>query len=317
VIELVKLLVKEGMIEMKIGYRTGKKKYRTRIWPTELFLDMFKPLPNSVILNPAVEVVELTDEKGKLIEYRDTQRTGRIRAILTRANKVNEEANIQIHLGKDPTKLHVHLHARFKRKFTLHGRLYSKGYYHYQQFDEEDRAGITIDGEPVVELDYSGLHPRLLYAQKGIQFNGDPYSIINPDPKVRPFLKIILLALLNNNDMLSAERAANYWLFQNHREREILNTRDITKARPLIEEFEKVHKPIAEYFCSGKETGLRIMNLDSKIALEVVDHFVKQGRPILAIHDSFLVEERYEKELRKVMEKTYQKYTGGFTCKIN
>ncbi len=70
------------------------------------------------------------------------------------------------------------------------------------------------------------------------------------------------------------------------------------------------------HFCNGNDTGLRIMNLDSRIALDVIDHFAKQNIPILAIHDSFIVQDKYEKELRQVMEKTYEKHTKGFKCKI-
>jgi len=58
------------------------------------------------------------------------------------------------------------------------------------------------------------------------------------------------------------------------------------------------------------------MNLDSRIALDVLDHFAKQNIPILAIHDSFIVQDKYKNELWQIMENTYEKHTDGFTCKI-
>ncbi len=151
-------------------------------------------------------------------------------------------------------KLSAFLHAIFNREFTLYGRLQTRGHRHYQGFSEDDRREITINGDPVVELDYSGLHPYLLYAKEGIQFWRDPYSIIDSRPEVRPFLKIILLAMLNAKDETEAERTANYWLYRNHEEREDLAEIGITKARPLIEKFRQEHKKIDHYFCNGKQT---------------------------------------------------------------
>ena len=58
------------------------------------------------------------------------------------------------------------------------------------------------------------------------------------------------------------------------------------------------------------------MNKDARIALDVVWHFAKQGVPVIAIHDSFLVPVEYDDELRRTMDKTYRKHTGGFSCQI-
>jgi len=81
-------------------------------------------------------------------------------------------------------------------------------------------------------------------------------------------------------------------------------------------EFRKAHKSIEHHFCNGNDTGLRIMNLDSRIALDVIDHFAKQNIPILPVHDSFIVQDKYKHELRLIMEHSYEKHTKGFKCKI-
>ena len=122
--------------------------------------------------------------------------------------------------------------------------------------------------------------------------------------------------MLNAKDEQSAERAANRWLYKKHNARIKLNNFDIKSAKPLMKEFRKVHKPIERHFCNGSETGLRIMNLDSRIALDIVDHFAKQKIPILSIHDSFIVQDKYKNELRQTMENTYEKHTKGFECRI-
>lgn len=305
VIGIIKKLKEGGFLEMKKGYYTEKDARKTRIWPTEKLLRYLQKLPNGVIYEP-VELVELRDEKGRLEEYTDTQRTRRIRSILKHVNKVNQKADIRYHRYR----LSGFLVAIFNRSFTFYGRLHTRGYRHYQSFSEDERAEITINGEPVVELDYSGLHPYLLYAKEGIQFWRDPYSIIDSRPEVRPFLKLILLTMLNAKDETEAERAANYWLYRNHEEREDLAEIGITKARSLIEKFRQEHKKIDHYFCKGKETSLRIMNQDTAIAQDIVRHFTEQDIPILAIHDSFIVQEKYRDELYQTMKKFYRKHTG-------
>lgn len=302
-IELVHTLHREGFLDMKKGNEMMGR--NTRIWATEKLLEYLPVVPNSVIDVP-VELVELRDDKGKLKQYRDTIETARIRAILKRVNAVNEKANIWY----ERDRLHPSLVAIFKEKFTLYGRLHTRGYRHYQGFSEEERSEILINGDPVVELDFAGLHPNLLYAMQGKQFFGDPYSIVDERPEARPFLKQILLCLLNSKDEITAEKAANFWLAHNHKERSELHKIGITRARPFIDAFKEKHKPIAHHFCTGKETGLRIMNLDAKIALDIVNHFAKQGIPILAVHDSFIVQQQYRDELHQTMKRIYRKHTG-------
>ena len=310
IIKLVHILHKKGFIDMKPGYRTKESSRLTRIWATEKLLEYCPSLPNNVIYEPK-ELVELRDSNDKLKEYKDTAKTYRIRGILERSNKVVQSADIRYMRHS----INASLVAIFNEQFTLYGRLHTRGYQHLQGFSEEEREEITINGDPVIELDYQALHPNLLYAEKGIQFKGDPYAAINDNPIARPFMKDVLLRLLNSANEIAAERSINYML-KDKALRNELKTIGITKARPVIEEFKKAHKPISEYFCKGKKTGLKIMNKDAKIALDVVDHFAKKGIPILPVHDSFIVQRQYKKELMHVMKQTYGKHTGGFRCKI-
>ncbi len=307
-IKIIDHLHQRGFIQLKKGYKMENAARMTRIWATEKLLSYFRELPNSVIYEP-VNLVELRDKKGKLKEYRDTARTLKIKSILKAANKVNGMADIRYRQDK----LNASLVAIFNRKFTLYGRLHARGYRHYkhyQGFSKEDRQEITINGESTTELDFCGMHPHLLYAKEGRQFFGDPYSLVNQNPIARPFLKIILLALLNAKDETTAERAGNYWLYNHHRERERLKEIGISSAGSVIPAFRKAHKRIDHYFCTGKETGLRIMNLDAQIALDIVKHFTEQKIPILAIHDSFIVQRQHRTELMETMQRIYRKHTG-------
>lgn len=90
----------------------------------------------------------------------------------------------------------------------------------------------------------------------------------------------------------------------------------ITKIKPLIEKIREVHLPISHYFCCSDSTGLRVMNQEARIALDIVYYFALKQIPILAIHDSFIVQTQYEQELYSIMQNVYSMHTKGFRIKI-
>jgi hypothetical protein len=290
---------------MEKGFKTVEVTRKTRIWATRKLLDLFPTYSNCVTSKP-LELVILRNDRKKEIDYKDTAETWRIRTILKRVNEVNRKADILC----EGYKLNADLVAIFTRKFTLYGRLHTRGFKHYQGLPGNDRKGITINREETIELDFKGFHPCILYAAEGIQYNEDPYSAIDNRGEVRRFLKQILINMINSKNDRQAELASNNYLFENHIEREKLAALGITRAKPLIESFKRVHRPIAHYFCSGAETGLRIMNKDSKIALTIINHFAKQNITILCLHDSFIVQRKYREELYQVMKNTYNRFTG-------
>jgi len=329
IIKIVNVLHTDGYIEMRKGYYYADERRETRIWALDKFLHHFPRLSDGVVYKPT-EVVELRDAKKKLIDYRDTSKTNKIRAILKQANDVNGKADIRCYNDQ----LVAFLFAIFQEEFSLYGRLHTRGYRHYQGFGKDERADITINGDPVVELDFSALHPHLLYAKEGLQLSRDPYLGILPiqDPDdVRDFLKEALLSLLNASGRYITNESGKQWYMTaaqvaqaginerlgfNADVRNQLKAIGITRACQIIEKFKEAHTPIAHHFCQGKKTGMQIMNLDARIALDIVNHFAKKNIPILAIHDSFIVQARHEKELRNVMELIYSKHTKGFTCPI-
>ncbi|NCC05153.1 MAG: hypothetical protein EOM37_14205 [Proteobacteria bacterium] len=308
-IQLINVMQEKGMLGVAKGYQGSKCNRLTRIWPTDYLLEYFPKTERQYSSKYRLgELVELKDDEGNLIDYKDNERTIRIRNILKKANEVSAKHDI---LCRD-YRVSAFLYAIFKNKITCYGRLHTRGNRHYQGFSGNERQEFTINGQRVVELDFSGLQPRLLYALEGIQFNDDPYSIVCSSQKARPFLKNILLSLLNARSFQKGEAAANKWLREHTAERQALSEIGISKARPLMDAFYEAHKPIAHHFCNADTTGLKLMSLDAKIALDIVHYFSKRNIAILAIHDSFIVQEQYGKELEGVMEAVYAKHTKGF-----
>lgn len=82
------------------------------------------------------------------------------------------------------------------------GRLYSVGTDNYQRLKEKDRLRITLDGEPVAEIDISGSYLTVLHGLLGqqLQVEGDLYDI----PEVpRGIVEGWLVATLSNTGHLT------------------------------------------------------------------------------------------------------------------
>jgi hypothetical protein len=157
------------------------------------------------------EIIRLRDNNSKLISYDDDQDTRRMRRDLTLYNKkiesmfvdlfVDDEIMPEIDFSRKP------LYRVFKGSFEEGGRFYG-GWYQYAVSKNlrkhivmgyaplptpyEDKIRYT----PTVELDFSGLHPRLLYSLEGIEFEGDPYWH-EDHPNLRPLVKLMMIIALN------------------------------------------------------------------------------------------------------------------------
>lgn len=327
IINLMDAMAEQGFIEMKKGYKTKKESRMARIWSTDKLFDYFEILPEFIEYKP-INLIELKKWKGKYrkngkklyepIEYKETNKTLRVRKILKQANEVNAKADIRLDKKNKKYKVNAFLVAIYLESFSSYGRLHTKGNMHYQGLNSEDeRPYLIINGNKTVELDFKGLHPNLLYAAEGVQLDKDPYRMAHSHPHARPFLKIILLAMINAEDFNKAQAAANYWFFYNaNAKKEELKALGIDKAKPLMEAMIKAHPAIKHYFCSGSKVAMRFMNKDAEIALDIINHFTKKNIPILSIHDSFIVEEQYEAELEEVMKSVYKKHTKGFKIEV-
>jgi hypothetical protein len=222
----------------------------------------------------------------------------------------------------------VCIFSRGDETFRAGGRFYSKplSAIAWKSLNQEERTTIAINGEPTVELDYHSLHPTMLYAEKGIQYDGDPYDTIvggQRDDR-RGFLKKLLLTLINAKDETAAVKAMR-WEVTTLRGKLRLDRRGVAFLRAvdryhpdwgeLIRSARAAHQPIADQFCS--DAGIRLMNRDAAMMREIIMHFTGQGILCLPVHDSVVIARRYEAELREVMERVYSAHNGGFRCRVD
>ena len=94
---------------------------------------------------------------------------------------------------------------------SLGGRFYSS----IQNMKSEARKYLRFDGDPVIEIDYSSIHPTMIYDFEGLNLDGDPYTI---EGYPRKDIKVAFNIMLNRSGGESRSSAAKTILksFINH-----------------------------------------------------------------------------------------------------
>jgi hypothetical protein len=191
----------------------------------------------------------------------------------------------------------------FHETFERGGRFYASGGA-WQATKKECRQRLTIDGEPVVELDFKNLHAVLLYAEAGATPPADSYSI---GRWPRNLVKLGFLVLVN----AKSHQAAKLKLANDEHMAEIAppgSQKAMQAADRLIGDIKRVHAPISRYFHS--DAGARLMEKDSRIAERVMLSMLRQGAIALPIHDSFLTPRSKAELLKEAMVKAAHEEAG-------
>jgi hypothetical protein len=203
--------------------------------------------------------------------------------------------------------------------FKEGGRLYGE----FQNLRKTERSTLQINGQPTVELDYSCLHPQMLYNIEKRSLKGDAYEVFpNQSKQIRNGVKIAFNALLNSQTEQAALKACNLSISDYDKTGRMKNWFDVLESRELKEELtkshlnfktimqllKKKHAPIAKYFGTG--FGLLLQNMDVELVYSVCSYFAIRGIPALPVHDSFIIQARYESELREIMHDSYHQIYG-------
>lgn len=242
------------------------------------------------------ELIRLKDRDGRLVDYKDTEDTRRMRTRLEAINGLLAETLIEMPFDGDrhPDITAKRLYRVFNEgRFDRGGRFYG-GWWQTQR--KSSRSMITIHGEPTVELDYSGLHPSLCYHLSGIELpeGYDPYHIPGLE-KLRDAVKWAFVVMLN---LSHGQRLPT----PPDNIKALLSGRwTATKLRQAIE---KHHVAISSWLRSGRGTELQF--IDAEIAGVVLDKFTSEGIPCLPIHDSFIVAQSHRSLLNDTMREAYR-----------
>lgn len=184
------------------------------------------------------------------------------------------------------------------------GRFYTFGT--FQSIPKTMRKSITINGSVATEIDYSANHARILYEIEGVRLpiNFDPYSVVSH--LSRKEVKLLFLCCINNNKRSTAVKAFVYKSKYKYYE--------IDKVVSLL----MAHNSLIQHkFFSEIDMWARLQNIDSKMAEFIIKVFVAKGYCVLSYHDSFIIEDKYEVLLRKVMKDAWADVLGSsFNYKV-
>jgi hypothetical protein len=321
VCKVADLLVTAGYAEGKTGFY-DRSHYegmapvgrRSRIRATDRLLDLASSqglTRKGVGIAAASETILLRAPKlvhgkpGELIEYDDTAETrkmrdtlGRINALLATARitvpgpVVEEEQDLPSDEDDDeplPTDRTTHrLHRVFNdASFDRGGRFYGW----WQGLRKTERPFLLINDEPVIELDFSGMHPRLCYALSGqpLDPDVDPYAIPGFETQdLRELVKRGFGQLLNGTDKTwKAPPGCKERLPKGMR------------WGQLLAAIEAKHRPIAGWLRCKR--GLELQAVDAAIAEVILSYLHHRGIICLPVHDSFIVARQHERVLGETM----------------
>ena len=232
----------------------------------------------------------------------------------------------------------------YKRSFSgdlyKGGRLFAHGG-SVQLLPEKYRLEyLTLDKEPIVEVDYKAIHPNIMYElislenpmyAKLARKNFDPYnadtSFLDVDEKaialhkmkfgitkydpVRKLYKRSLLMAINCKSDIQTRNTINQELYKDskldERDREFIGINKPNIAL-ILEALSDHNSAICDYFY--KDYGVVLQNLDSKIALRVIEILLQEGQTCLAYHDSFAVKMSVQPLLEFAMKEAWKDTLG-------
>jgi len=211
-----------------------------------------------------------------------------------------------------------------------------------QQLPKAVRGTLTIDGKPTVELDFSGCLPRILLARQGIDAEDrDIYMVagrgdLTEWPRLRGLIKTLV-----NICICCQSRGQAIGAIRKEREHPRKNgewvhdaaiaawSRTELPVDPKLEGF-CCHSPFPRKALNATEIvtliermlpdlgsqffqdmGPQLMFTESEIAVRIIKAFVDAGKPIIPIHDSFIVLEDDEHLLRQTMRSAFQEETNA------
>lgn len=322
-------------------YRNEDFSYMSIIRFNGKLVDMFDK--NELKLHvPSVSMdypIVMKDRKTKeLVELERTEMVERMAEEMKRYNDSLSGVDIRFNGEQIPL---LEYQRSFSGALDKGGRLFAHGG-SIQVVPQKLRlSAITIDNESVVELDYSANHPRLLiellYQREPDTLNFispsvDPYAadtswlkvdlvaieehklrygIKKYDP-VRGFMKCALMRALNCDSYDKAFASVSHELYKDTRkniaDREYVGLPAQPDSRLALNAICN-HNPliINDFF---QDKGIWLQNLDSEIALRVIDLMLQSGEVVLCWHDSFQCRASAKELLHSAMIEAWNDVVG-------
>lgn len=265
------------------------------IAPTDKFVEEFCSDPEQAMLaisayNSALQTIILRNEFGVDIDYQDDANIKKARQIVQKLNEINESHEIRDGEGNLMTNIYCRV---FNKDMQHGGRFFHSDALKLKNKVSKSRLDITIDGNPVLEIDFRNLHYRIAAVLEGYDDSDlpqDVYMEILPeelrDSYHREIVKLAVNILFNAKTERSADKA-----IQDEIKKVKENLHPSFHSGKMVRL--AVYDATPEFkscYCREDSFGLALQNADSWLAQRVIERFIAVNRPILPIHDSFVVD---------------------------
>jgi hypothetical protein len=250
------------------------------------------PLPeNPLVLRAASRRNEYgTKISGRLMRFERTAITTKLEQELKDLNKFLDGYELRGGIHRGYTRVFNNGdHPKFE--WNMGGRLYSYGEFNYQQLDRADRLKMTINDEPVCEIDIRASYLTIFHALYDERFDptNDPYDVPGLGSEARDVVKMWITASFGNNAPITKwpkELVAKY------REK---TGKTLGKRYPASKVGERiVHSfPLLRRIgeeVDGRERGWsELMYIESQAMIGAMIALMHRRIPSLAVHDSLIV----------------------------
>ncbi|WP_339643676.1 hypothetical protein [uncultured Porticoccus sp.] len=284
----------------------------TRIRPKSRLIELIESFgikPKDIKHSSFNETILLKDSDKHAIDYQDTEETRLWRCELAEINKFLSQCYLSLYISNEEySRLATKMQDRSVDKvreldlsrirlrriynnssFDFGGRLYH-GW--WQEIPSDFRPFIRINHTETVEVDYKAIQLRMIYAIRELNTPRDPYLIEGIPDEKRGVLKKIINIIINAD----SEHKARTRIELDYPEE---NTDLLIRA--TIEK----HSQISDLFYSGE--GSRLQRADSDLAVRIILRMMREFHtPVLPVHDSFIVRNRFRDELIQVMEEEFR-----------
>jgi hypothetical protein len=162
-----------------------------------------------------------------------------------------------------------------------------------------------------VEPDFSGFHVAIAYALRRETPPEDPYALPFVLPEYqgceeiqRNDVKNLALIALNASGTQSTINAYRSNYAHEYKQRKIGPTTMGDKLLyQLLEGFMDLNTPIKDDISS--DLGVMLQAIDSSMTNSILKHFTQRDIPVLTVHDSYIIEEQHEQELKRVLRDVF------------
>jgi len=302
-----------------------QKNKRSRIRATvkliELFENHFKLSFKDIGFHPNSEPIVMKGPKQKdktkpLIKYWDTPRTIDDRKLIRAYNKFIQEQEVIFPWSP----------SRFIPDLIYTTRVFSNGSWdeggrlfggEFQNLPKENRSKITINSQPVCEIDISSCHAVMAFAEVGIDWfaanNCDLYEFNKAGDWPRDVVKRAFSIMLNVDNEKSAIKALVREATDEHWSHSCKQVDRPGWYHHLIADMKKAYPEIAANFCKAR--GMHYMRQEGEIALMVIQDCLNCSIPVLTLHDSYIASREHSNFIQQSVSRAF-KLLVGVNCHL-